>query len=389
MLQNIHFDKFHSLVSVLNTIPDFRKRNHLLKHKLGNILIIMILAIMSNYTSQRGMEEFSRNNANHLKQALGVESIPTRSLFNRVCIHLNYELFTQAISNWLTDVLTFLGIRSNTIAIDGKALEGTSSKQNHNTANQNMLYVVSMFESNLGLVLGDQIMEGKKTSEAKVARELLPSCRDLIVTADALHCSQPTIKTMMSLGVDYVIGLKRNNALLFKQLREWSIIQECYQDKDGRSVEVYTVPNQFNVWKEHIYHRKTKTGKSIIQRNKYIAWQDLNLKTLIKVTSIKKKRIYTNFYLSNLDLPAKELANIIRNHWGIENKLHREKDVVFKEDDHHTIHHNTAKVFSTLIHTVINVFRLNNYSSMQKATRKFCNKVADCLDLIEFKGMLG
>lgn len=387
MLQNLSIGKLQSLLSALNTIPDFRKNNHLLKHKLGNILIVMILAIMSNYTSQRGMEEFSKNNLNDLKQSLGVESIPTRSLFNRVCIHLNYELFTQIVSNWLTGILPALGIKPNTVAIDGKALEGTSSKSTHNTPNQNMLYVVSVFEPNLGIVLNDQIMEGKKTSEAKVARELLSQCQNLIVTADALHCSQPTIRAMMDLDVDYVLGLKRNNALLFQQLIQQSNFTGHHQDKDERSIEIYQIPDQFKVYQEHTYHRQSKTGKSITQHSKYQAWQDLNFKTLIKVTSLKNKQIHINFYLSNLDKSAKELASIVRNHWGIENKLHREKDVIFREDHHHTIYHNTAKVFSTLIHIVMNVFRLNNYSSMQKATRKFCNKVADCLELIEFKGI--
>ena len=266
MSQNNNIGKLQSLLSALNTIPDFRKNNHLLKHKLGDILIIMILAIMSNYTSQRGMEEFSRNNFEDLKRDLGIDSIPTRSLFNRVCVNLDYSKFNQIMSNWLGDVLETLGIKPNTVAIDGKALEGTSSKLTHNTHNQNMLYVVSMFESSLGIVLNDQIMEGKKTSEAKVTREnLLPQCQDLIVTADALHCSQPTIRAMMDLNVDYVLGLKRNNALLFQQLTQQSNFIQYYQDKDDRSIEIYQTPNQFKVYREHTYRRQSKTGKSITQ----------------------------------------------------------------------------------------------------------------------------
>ena len=43
----------------------------------------------------------------------------------------------------------------------------------------------------------------------------------------------------------------------------------------------------------------------------------------------------TRYYISSLDfndLSAKEVAYYIREHWGIENRLHWQLDVTFKED---------------------------------------------------------
>ena len=59
-------------------------------------------------------------------------------------------------------------------------------------------------------------------------------------------------------------------------------------------------------------------------------------KSLIQVDriGIRQGQPYqqTNYYLSSLTASAAQFALLIRGHWGIENRLHWVKDVVFKED---------------------------------------------------------
>ena len=40
-----------------------------------------------------------------------------------------------------------------------------------------------------------------------------------------------------------------------------------------------------------------------------------------------------SFYISSLNAPAKQLAQSVRGHWEVENKVHWVLDVVYKEDD--------------------------------------------------------
>jgi len=388
MLNNINFSKIQSFVSVLNNISDFRKPNHLLKHKLGNVLLIMILAIMSNYTSQRGMEEFSRNNAEVLKENLNITKLPTKSLFNRVCNNLDYVKFWLSLKEWLENTLKTNNIVPSIIAIDGKILQGTIDNLTHNTPNQNMISIVSAYEHNLGLVLHQADMEGKKISETVVFRNMIKDLkekvkdREITITGDALHSSQVTVKLFQELKLNYVLGVKGNNKLLREQLQEKTIFKEKYTYCDKRfkrEVLIFKVPIDFKVLK---IYSKTKTKTAI----KYEAWQYLNFKTFIQVTrtNFKTQKIQNGFYISNMEETVLKFAEIIQGHWSIENKLHWQKDVVFKEDSHKTKNHNSAKVFSILITATINLFRLNGYQSMQKATRKYCNRVADCLRLLEF-----
>jgi hypothetical protein len=50
------------------------------------------------------------------------------------------------------------------------------------------------------------------------------------------------------------------------------------------------------------------------------------------VSGLWKESRETSFYLSNRPIEAKQAANAIRKHWGIENGLHYVRDVTLRED---------------------------------------------------------
>jgi hypothetical protein len=82
-----------SLYDYLLKVVDFRNVNHpRFKHKLADCLMIMILAMMSNFNSQRSMEDFCRNHFEFFVSVFGCGGVlPNHSLFNRVCIKLDFE----------------------------------------------------------------------------------------------------------------------------------------------------------------------------------------------------------------------------------------------------------------------------------------------------------
>jgi predicted transposase YbfD/YdcC len=49
-------------------------------------------------------------------------------------------------------------------------------------------------------------------------------------------------------------------------------------------------------------------------------------------TGLWKASVETSFYLSNRPIDAKLAATAVRQHWGIENKLHYTRDVTLRED---------------------------------------------------------
>ncbi|MBB1344444.1 ISAs1 family transposase, partial [Pseudoalteromonas sp. SR45-6] len=60
------------------------------------------------------------------------------------------------------------------------------------------------------------------------------------------------------------------------------------------------------------------------------------------------------YYISSAYLSAEELARSARQHWQIENGLHRRLDVGFKEDDCRIRREGAAPVFAGLRHIAFN-----------------------------------
>lgn len=72
----------------------------------------------------------------------------------------------------------------------------------------------------------------------------------------------------------------------------------------------------------------------------------------------------------------------IRLHWGIENRLHRVKDVQQNEDNNKVKENKIATNTSILQTQIINLFRMNGYKSLKYANERFANKVIPSFELI-------
>lgn len=91
----------------------------------------------------------------------------------------------------------------------------------------------------------------------------------------------------------------------------------------------------------------------------------------------------TNYYISSLSACATQFAQIIRGHWGIENRLHWVKDVVFQEDAAPFRHHNTASNWSLIRNIAINIARYNGYDSLTKAERFLAHDIDQLFSFLE------
>ncbi|RDC63977.1 putative protein YbfL [Adhaeribacter pallidiroseus] len=90
----------------------------------------------------------------------------------------------------------------------------------------------------------------------------------------------------------------------------------------------------------------------------------------------------TSYYIcSDQKAPAAMLAKAIRGHWGIENRLHWEKDVTLKEDKNRISCGQAPENLSLLKNMALNLARKNGFSSMKQAIMNFANKVINMAKL--------
>ena len=112
----------------------------------------------------------------------------------------------------------------------------------------------------------------------------------------------------------------------------------------------------------------------------------VGLKSFVQVDRIgmrQGKPYQQNSYGRHFLIHLFEFAQSIRGHWGIENRLHWVKDVVFKEDTLPLKHHNAASNLSLIRNIVINVARQNGYASLTKAERFLSHNIDLLISLIE------
>lgn len=98
------------------------------------------------------------------------------------------------------------------------------------------------------------------------------------------------------------------------------------------------------------------------------------IKSIIKIqaTVVKYEKVTNEirYYVSDLQLNAKEFLHIIRSHWKIENSLHYVKDVSF-EEDHSRIRTKQAPFVATMLRSIaINLFNLNKFKNIKQARKE-------------------
>ena len=184
--------------------------------------------------------------------------------------------------------------------------------------------------------------------------------------------AKKTTKLIIKGGNDYVITVKGNQPRLLNQLKT---ITETQNPQD-KFVDI-----------EKNRGRTTCRLVSVFADLRGIDFDWLGAKTCIQVERIGirsgKRYLQTNYYISSLFSKAITFAEGIRQHWGIENRLHWVKDVVFGEDAAPLSNYNAATNWSITRNIAINLARLGGYDSLTKAERFLAHDIDKLFLLIE------
>jgi predicted transposase YbfD/YdcC len=117
----------------------------------------------------------------------------------------------------------------------------------------------------------------------------------------------------------------------------------------------------------------------------YQPWS--GLKSLIQVerTGTRSGKPYCQvaYYISSLTGRAVDFARGIRGHWGIENRLHWVKDMVFHEDRSRIRSGNAPANCSIIFSLALNILRDQGYASITSAHRFLAHNLDKLFSLME------
>jgi hypothetical protein len=103
------------------------------------------------------------------------------------------------------------------VALDGKTIRGT---QGHLPEDQKKMHQVSLYETQTGIVLREQMVGDKENELSRIQEFPTPQClKGRIVSADALHTQQAFCLGVTLAGGDYVLVAKGDQPTLQEDLR--------------------------------------------------------------------------------------------------------------------------------------------------------------------------
>ncbi len=304
-----------------STLKDPRRtsKGNLL-YPLEEILFLTISASVCGNISWTSIEEFGIIKIDWLRKYFKyTNGIPSHDAISDLFGILSPKEFGGCFMNWVNSIADLSN--GDVVAFDGKTIRGLAS-----SSRKYPVHIVSAFSTKNRICLGQKTVDDK-SNEITAIPELLDllTLEGCIVTTDAMGCQKKIAEKIREKKADYILQVKDNQ----KELKEQ--IEKVCKLNPTKEVDV-----EDDFGHGRIETRKCEVITDLTFLDGKEQWKDLNAIVRIESTrEIKKtgvKSIENRYYITSLKGNAKVVNNAIREHWGIENNLHWNLDIIFKED---------------------------------------------------------
>ena len=357
-----------ALITAFETLEDPRCAWKV-EHRLIDILVIAVCAVLGEAESFEDIALYGRCKREWLGGFLELPNgIPSHDTFRRVLMLADPDAFERSFLGWVRAVLRPDMDAPRQVAVDGKTVRRSFDREK----GRSPLHLVSAYATEGGIVLAQRAAE-TKGGELAVLPDLLDGL-DLagcLVSLDALACQPAIAERIVGRGGDYLLALKGNRKKAHAEVKArfaasafalGAPLRPCFDafdDGHGRLVR-----------------RRVFASTDLAPFAALADWP--GLATVVAVETIRgipgrgKVKAEIRHYLSSARLPPERLAAAIRNHWRVENGLHRVLDVGFREDASRVRERNAARNLALLREVALNFARADTtLKASLKGERKY------------------
>ena len=341
-----------SLVEAFADLPDPRVVGRS-KHDLIEMLVVAVCGLVCGVNDFVGIQLWAVERSDWLRTFLKLDNgIPSHDTFGRLFGLLDQAAVEKCFRRWVGSVLPALA-EGSVIAIDGKA--SRRSRQ----AGQQALHLVSAFATQARLVLGQEAC-AEKSNELTAIPVLLEALmlKGVIVTIDAMGTHNNIAQLIRDKEADYVLAVKDNQPKLAESIVTFF--------EFGQAEGWKHCPHSFDesVEKDHGRHelRRCWAFEHLQCLSSPEQWPDLRMFGVIETerTINGKTSIERRLYIGSIPANAATLANAVRAHWGIENRLHWCLDVALNDDQMRARMNNAGANLAIIRRLVLNLFHLDS-----------------------------
>ena len=317
-------------------------------YPLNEVLLTTLVGLICRAEDFDEIELTGREHLEWLRQFLPFEQgIPQAQTLRKIFRLLDPEHLEKAFSTWVESLRLHLGI----VAIDGKTLRGSKQAADGSGA----LHLVSAYAHEAGLVIGQRAVDAK-SNEITAIPELLDSLAldGAIVTIDAMGTQKQIAAKIIAKKADYLLALKTNQGSLFDDVQDYfadpELLALCPHHEDtcaghGRVEERVCHVAEAGGWLTGLHPE----------------WKNLASIARITATRTNKKTgevsSETRLYITSLAPDPETILKACRSHWSIENCLHWQLDVTFREDQCRTRKDNAPLNLAILRHAAFNMLK--------------------------------
>jgi predicted transposase YbfD/YdcC len=322
-------------------------------HKLLDILVIAICAVIAGADNWEDVEEFGKARLEWFRTFLELPNgIPSHDTFTRVFARLDPEQFQACFLGWMNAVAEVIG--GQVIAIDGKVLRRSHDKGIDKAA----IDMVSAWASANRLVLG-QVKVDEKSNEITAIPQLLEALEvsGCIVTIDAMGCQTEIAEKIIDREAEYVLSLKENQGHLYED------VERLFADLEDSQYKAYEFDYEKTVNKDHgrieIRECWTISDPEVLPHLRGFAnWKNLTAVSRIRAQRWigEEKTCEDRYHIASI-AGAKRILWAVRSHWGIENELHWTLDLAFDEDRCRVRKDHGPENFALLRHIALNLLK--------------------------------
>jgi len=318
-------------------------------YPLDEVLLTTLVGLICRAEDFDEIELTGREQLDWLRQFLPFEhGIPQAQTFRKIFRLLDPQHLEKAFSSWVSSLREHI---SGVVAIDGKSLRGSKREADGSGA----LHLVSAYAHEAGLVLGQSAVDAK-SNEITAIPELLDmlALSGTLVTIDAMGTQKEIAAKIIDKDADYLLALKGNQGTLHGDVEELfgdpTLLAEC--------------PQHAHTWSGH--GRIEERICHVADARSWLAerhpgWTSLNSVAQITATRTDKKTgetsTETRLYISSLPPEPNAILKASRAHWSIENNLHWQLDVTFREDACRTRNDHAPLNFAIMRHVAFNMLK--------------------------------
>jgi predicted transposase YbfD/YdcC len=361
-----------SLAAIFAGMTDRRKSKGI-RYEFQTLLILLSLSKLCSQDTPSEIAEWVLNRSALLRAKLGLKwkRMPSLSTWQRL---VGQNIEAAVLDEKVGEYFQSLSSEERQLYnLDGKVVCGTIDK-----LTDGQLHLLALQASSANAVIGQTALEVGE-NEISGAKRLLAKV-DLsgkIVSGDAIFAQRELSRIVVESGGEYLWKLRSNQGTIY-QLAKTHFARRSDQYR-GKAVSLEKGHGRIDA-------REMLTSFRIAAEMEFPHLQQVFRITRhseqVKTGKRSEQTIYGITSLPVEEFGAKELLELARKHWGIENGLHYRRDVTFKEDRCRQTTTNGGRVLAVLNNLTIGILRKLGWENIAKARRYFSSQIDEALNLI-------